>query len=149
MAIVVNLDVMLARRKMSLSELSEKVDISIVNLSILKTGKAKAVRFSTLEKLCEESYRTVSPNYFEVVMKYRYLRSEDDTDYDLKMYDLILAGNTFNFGLIYSSVLDNPSFAFRHLVGRDGSENFASYWGAKDTTVKRNFKGLVNWFLEE
>ena len=49
MAIVVNLDVMLARRKMSLSELSEKVDISIVNLSILKTGKAKAVRFSTLE----------------------------------------------------------------------------------------------------
>lgn len=52
MAIVVNLDVMLARRKMSLSELSEKVDISIVNLSILKTGKAKAVRFSTLEAIC-------------------------------------------------------------------------------------------------
>lgn len=43
---------MLARRKMSLSELSEKVDISIVNLSILKTGKAKAVRFSTLEAIC-------------------------------------------------------------------------------------------------
>ena len=53
MAIIVNLDVMLARRKMSLSELSEKVDISIVNLSILKTGKAKAVRFSTLESICE------------------------------------------------------------------------------------------------
>ncbi len=52
MAIVVNLDVMLAKRKMSLSELSEKVDISIVNLSILKTGKAKAVRFSTLESIC-------------------------------------------------------------------------------------------------
>ena len=52
MAIVVNLDVMLARRKMSLSELAEKVDISIVNLSILKTGKAKAVRFSTLEAIC-------------------------------------------------------------------------------------------------
>ncbi len=52
MAIVVNLDVMLARRKMSLSELAEKVDISIVNLSILKTGKAKAVRFSTLETIC-------------------------------------------------------------------------------------------------
>lgn len=52
MAIIVNLDVMLARRKMSLSELSEKVDISIVNLSILKTGKAKAVRFSTLEAIC-------------------------------------------------------------------------------------------------
>mgnify|MGYP003419444781 FL=1 len=52
MAIIVNLDVMLARRKMSLSELSEKVDISIVNLSILKTGKAKAIRFSTLEAIC-------------------------------------------------------------------------------------------------
>ncbi|MBR2073612.1 MAG: helix-turn-helix transcriptional regulator [Alistipes sp.] len=52
MAIIVNLDVMLARRKMSLSELSERVDISIANLSILKTGKAKAVRFSTLEAIC-------------------------------------------------------------------------------------------------
>ncbi len=52
MAIIVNLDVMLARRKMSLSELAEKVDISIVNLSILKTGKAKAVRLSTLEAIC-------------------------------------------------------------------------------------------------
>ena len=54
MAIIVNLDVMLARRKMSLSELSERVDISIVNLSVLKTGKAKAVRFSTLEAICRE-----------------------------------------------------------------------------------------------
>lgn len=53
MAIIVNLDVMLAKRKMSLSELSERVDISIVNLSILKTGKAKAVRFSTLEAICK------------------------------------------------------------------------------------------------
>ncbi|MBR4854314.1 MAG: helix-turn-helix transcriptional regulator [Alistipes sp.] len=53
MAIIVNLDVMLAKRKMSLSELSEKVDITIVNLSILKTGKAKAVRFSTLEAICK------------------------------------------------------------------------------------------------
>ena len=52
MAIIVNLDVMLARRKMTLSELSERVDISIVNLSVLKTGKAKAVRFSTLESIC-------------------------------------------------------------------------------------------------
>ena len=52
MAIIVNLDVMLARRKMSLSELSERVDISIVNLSILKIGKAKAVRFTTLEAIC-------------------------------------------------------------------------------------------------
>ena len=53
MSIIVNLDVMLAKRKMSLSELSEKVDITIVNLSILKTGKAKAVRFSTLEAICK------------------------------------------------------------------------------------------------
>ena len=53
MAIIVNLDVMLAKRKMSLSELSERVDISMVNLSILKTGKAKAVRFSTLEAICK------------------------------------------------------------------------------------------------
>jgi putative transcriptional regulator len=53
MPIVVNLDVMLARRKMQLSELAEKVDITLPNLSILKTGKAKAVRFSTLEAICE------------------------------------------------------------------------------------------------
>lgn len=53
MAIVVNLDVMMAKRKMSLSELSSKVDITLANLSILKTGKAKAVRFSTLEAICE------------------------------------------------------------------------------------------------
>ncbi len=52
MPIVVNLDVMLAKRKMKLSELSEIVGISIQNLSILKTGKAKAIRFSTLEALC-------------------------------------------------------------------------------------------------
>lgn len=50
--ITVNLDVMLAKRKMSLTELSEKVDITLANLSILKTGKAKAVRFSTLDALC-------------------------------------------------------------------------------------------------
>ena len=53
MAIIVNLDVMLAKRKMSLTELSEKVDITISNLSILKTGKAKAIRFTTLEAICE------------------------------------------------------------------------------------------------
>lgn len=52
--IVVNLDVVLARRKMSLSELSERVGITLANLSILKTGKAKAVRFSTLEAICHE-----------------------------------------------------------------------------------------------
>jgi putative transcriptional regulator len=53
MAIIVNLDVMMAKRKMSLNELSEKVDITLSNLSILKTGKAKAIRFSTLEAICE------------------------------------------------------------------------------------------------
>ena len=53
MPIIVNLDVMMARRKMSLSELAEKVDLTLSNLSILKTGKAKAIRFSTLEKICE------------------------------------------------------------------------------------------------
>lgn len=52
MAIIVNLDVMLAKRKMSLTELSEKVGITMANLSILKKGKAKAVRFSTLEAIC-------------------------------------------------------------------------------------------------
>ncbi len=53
MPIVVNLDVMLARRKMTLTELSEKVGITLANLSILKSGKAKAVRFSTLEEICK------------------------------------------------------------------------------------------------
>ncbi|WP_455585647.1 helix-turn-helix domain-containing protein [Bacteroides sp.] len=54
MAIIVNLDIMMARRKISLSELAEKVDITPANLSILKTGKAKAIRFSTLEAICKE-----------------------------------------------------------------------------------------------
>ncbi|MBW9201878.1 transcriptional regulator [Bacteroidales bacterium SW292] len=53
MPIIVNLDVMMARRKMTLSELAEKVDITPANLSILKTGKAKAIRFSTLEAICK------------------------------------------------------------------------------------------------
>ena len=53
MPINVTLDIMLAKRKMSLNELSEKVGVTPSNLSILKTGKAKGVRFSTLEKLCE------------------------------------------------------------------------------------------------
>ncbi|GAP68130.1 DNA-binding transcriptional regulator, XRE family [Bacteroidales bacterium 6E] len=53
MAITVNLDVMMAKRKMSLNELSSKVDITLSNLSILKTGKAKAIRFSTLEAICQ------------------------------------------------------------------------------------------------
>lgn len=52
MAIVINLDVMLAKRKMSVTELTEKVGITMANLSILKNGKAKAIRFSTLEAIC-------------------------------------------------------------------------------------------------
>lgn len=53
MPIIVNVDVMMAKRKMSLNELSEKVDLTLSNLSILKTGKAKAIRFSTLEAICK------------------------------------------------------------------------------------------------
>ncbi|MGG0403382.1 helix-turn-helix transcriptional regulator, partial [Bacillus mycoides] len=53
MTIVVNLDVMLAKRKMSVTELSEKLGITTTNVSILKNGKAKAIKFSTLEKICE------------------------------------------------------------------------------------------------
>ena len=53
MAIIVNLDVMMAKRKISLNELSERVDLTLSNLSILKTGKAKAIRFSTLEAICK------------------------------------------------------------------------------------------------
>jgi putative transcriptional regulator len=53
MPIIVNLDVMMAKRKISLNELSERVDLTLSNLSILKTGKAKAIRFSTLETICK------------------------------------------------------------------------------------------------
>jgi putative transcriptional regulator len=53
MPIIVNLDIMMARRKISLKELADKVGISVVNLSVLKTGKVKGVRFSTLEAICE------------------------------------------------------------------------------------------------
>lgn len=53
MPIIVNLDVMMAKRKMSLNELAEKVELTHSNLSILKTGKAKAIRFSTLEAICK------------------------------------------------------------------------------------------------
>ena len=52
MAIIINIDVMLAKRKMSVTELTEKVGITMANLSILKNGKAKAIRFSTLEAIC-------------------------------------------------------------------------------------------------
>jgi putative transcriptional regulator len=54
MPIIVNLDVMLARRKMQSKELAERIGISLANLSILKTGKARAIRFSTLEAICKE-----------------------------------------------------------------------------------------------
>ena len=54
MPIIVNLDVMMAKRKISLGELAEKIDLPPANLSILKTGKAKAIRFSTLEAICKE-----------------------------------------------------------------------------------------------
>ncbi|MCU5605568.1 helix-turn-helix domain-containing protein [Bacillus thuringiensis] len=53
MTIIINIDVMLAKRKMSVTELSDKVEITMANLSILKNGKAKAVRFSTLEAICK------------------------------------------------------------------------------------------------
>ncbi|MCW3108062.1 MAG: transcriptional regulator [Segetibacter sp.] len=53
MPIIVNLDVMMAKRKISLNELSERVDLTLSNLSILKTGKAKAIRFSTLDVICK------------------------------------------------------------------------------------------------
>jgi putative transcriptional regulator len=53
MPIVVNLDVMMAKRKISLNELSDRVDLTLSNLSILKTGKAKAIRFSTLDAICK------------------------------------------------------------------------------------------------
>lgn len=54
MAIIVNLDVMLAKRKMKLQDLAESIGITVQNLSILKTGKARAIRFSTLESICEQ-----------------------------------------------------------------------------------------------
>ena len=54
MPIIVNLDVMMAKRKISLGELAERIDLTPANLSILKTGKAKAIRFSTLEAICRE-----------------------------------------------------------------------------------------------
>ena len=53
MAIIIHLDVMLAKRKMSVTDLSDKVGITLANISILKNGKAKAIRFSTLDKICE------------------------------------------------------------------------------------------------
>ena len=71
MALIINLDVMMVKRKMSLGELSERVDITQANLSILKNGKARAIRFTTLEAICREldcqpgdiiEYRADEPN---------------------------------------------------------------------------------------
>ncbi len=71
MPLIINLDVMMAKRKMSLGELSERVDITQANLSILKNGKARAIRFTTLEAICREldcqpgdiiEYRADEPN---------------------------------------------------------------------------------------
>ncbi|MBQ9543532.1 MAG: hypothetical protein IJV00_00230 [Clostridia bacterium] len=104
---------------------------------------------TTFEKLCEESYRSVAPNYFETVMKYRYLRTDADNLKDIKMYDLIREGNNFNFGLIYSSMLEDVSFAYRHIIGRDGSENATSYWQAKEATIASKFAALLNDFEED
>ena len=73
MAIVVNIDVVMARRKMSLNELAERVNITPANLSILKTGKAKAIRFSTLSAIC----RALDCQVADIL---EYVPSEDDRD---------------------------------------------------------------------
>lgn len=73
MAIVVNIDVVMARRKMSLNELAERVNITPANLSILKTGKAKAIRFSTLSAIC----RALDCQISDIL---EYVPTEDDRD---------------------------------------------------------------------
>ncbi|MBQ9544619.1 MAG: hypothetical protein IJV00_05795 [Clostridia bacterium] len=104
---------------------------------------------TTLEKLCEESYRSVAPNFFETVMKYRYLRTDADNQKDIKMYDIILSGNNFNFGLIYSSMLDNISFGCRYMIGRDNSADIASFWGSREATVTARFENLIEELMED
>ena len=104
---------------------------------------------TTLEKLCEESYREVNPNYFEVVMKFRYLRTDSANQRDIAMYDYITGGSKFNFGLVYSSAIDDPSFMLRHLIGRDNSTGFVSYWQQRETQIKTLYNGLIGWFTEE
>lgn len=76
MAIIVNLDVMMAKRKMSLNELSEKVGLTLSNLSILKTGKAKAIRFSTLEAICEVLHCQPAD-----ILEYKKSEGSDNGDY--------------------------------------------------------------------
>ena len=104
---------------------------------------------TTLEKLNEESYRSVAPNYFETVMKFRYLRTDAENQKDIKMYDIIKEGNNFNFGLIYSSVIDDVSFGYRYMIGRDGTENFQSLWQQKESAVTTKFRNLLNDFMED
>ena len=72
MSIIVNLDIMLAKRKMSVTELSEKIGITMANISVLKNGKAKAIRFSTLDAIC--SALDCQPGD---ILEYR---SDEDTD---------------------------------------------------------------------
>ncbi|MBQ9545513.1 MAG: hypothetical protein IJV00_10355 [Clostridia bacterium] len=104
---------------------------------------------TVFEMLNEESYRSVTPNYFETVMKYRYLRTDADNKKDIAMYDLILEGSNFNFGLVYSAMTDDIGFGWRHLIGRDNSKNLASYWNAKEAAVTNKFKGLLADLCDE
>lgn len=77
MPMIINIDVMLAKRKMSVTELSEKVGITMANLSILKNGKAKAIRFSTLEAICEAL--DCQPGD---VLEYRSSKNGKETEYE-------------------------------------------------------------------
>jgi len=74
MPIIVNLDVMMAKRKISLNELSERVDLTLSNLSILKTGKAKAIRFSTLEAICKRV--TIKPFLTQGILNFKQAAEE-------------------------------------------------------------------------
>ncbi|MBQ9544915.1 MAG: hypothetical protein IJV00_07305 [Clostridia bacterium] len=102
---------------------------------------------TVLEKFCEESWRTVSPNYFETVMKYRYLRTDTENRKDLEMYDLILASNTFDFGMVYSAALDFCYDAVREAVKNNG--NFASAWETKEMSAVNRFDALIRWLTED
>ena len=121
-----------------------------VAADLLDERKEKTDLVGTVfEKLSEESYRNVTPNYFETVMKYRYLRTDAENQKDIKMYDLIRDGNNFNFGLIYSSMLEDVSFAYRHIIGRYGNDNSASYWQQNQSTVVTKFNNLINDLMTE
>ena len=104
---------------------------------------------TTIEKLCEESYREVTPNYFETVMKSKYLRTDSADRRDIAMYDYIVGGSRFDFGMVYSIAIDNPGFMLRHLIGRDNSADFASYWKSRESLIKSLYDELIVWFLDE